>query len=79
MLRAYDKSDYTVAIEGYVIETGLDFIISVDYNRFKEIFQQQRSRNKVRKKVKAETKIEKAEAKADEKSAPPVKANENAK
>ena len=38
MLRAYRKNDYTGAIEGYVIETGIGFIISVDYNKFKEIF-----------------------------------------
>ncbi len=34
------KNDNTGTIEGYVIETGLGFIISVDYNRFKEIFSQ---------------------------------------
>jgi hypothetical protein len=30
-------------IEGYVIETGTGFIITIDYNRFREIFE---SKNK---------------------------------
>ena len=38
LLRAYRKNDYQGIIEGYVIETGLGFIINVDYNDFKEIF-----------------------------------------
>lgn len=38
MLRAYRKNDYTGAIEGYVIETGVGFIISVDYNKLRQIF-----------------------------------------
>ena len=38
MLRAYRKNDYEGAIEGYVIETGLGFIISVDYNKFSQLF-----------------------------------------
>lgn len=79
MLRAYRKNDYTGAIEGYVIETGVGFIISVDYNRFKEILQQRRSNKNLRKKEKTENKIEKAEAKTEEKSAPPVKENEDGK
>ncbi|MBA2248747.1 MAG: translocation/assembly module TamB, partial [Chitinophagaceae bacterium] len=43
MLRAYRKNDYSGAIEGYVIETGLGFIISVDYNKFRQIFQRRRA------------------------------------
>jgi len=38
MLRVYRKNDYTGEIEGYVIETGVGFVISVDFNKFKEIF-----------------------------------------
>ena len=44
MLRAYRKNDYTDAIEGYVIETGLSFIISVDYNKFRQIFLSKKQR-----------------------------------
>ncbi|MBA2562622.1 MAG: translocation/assembly module TamB, partial [Chitinophagaceae bacterium] len=38
MLRAYRKNDYEGAIEGYVIETGLGFIISVDFSRWSQLF-----------------------------------------
>ncbi|HUZ60977.1 MAG TPA: translocation/assembly module TamB domain-containing protein [Hanamia sp.] len=55
MLRAYRKNDYTDVIQGYVIETGIGFIISVDYNKFKEIFstkEQRRKKREIRKKNK---------------------------
>ena len=48
MLRAYRKNDYTDIIEGYVIETGVGFIISVDYNKFKELFTTKERRRKKR-------------------------------
>ena len=38
LLRAYRKNLYEGVIEGYVIETGVGFKISIDYNKFKEIF-----------------------------------------
>lgn len=42
LLRGYRKNDYEAIVEGYVIETGLKFIISVDYNKFKEIFKKRK-------------------------------------
>ena len=39
MLRAYRKNDYQVALQGQIIETGLGFIITLDYDRFREIFE----------------------------------------
>jgi hypothetical protein len=42
MLRAYRKNEYQGVIDGYIVETGLGFIITLDYNRFKEIFQQKK-------------------------------------
>lgn len=50
MLRAYRKNDYTGELDGYVIETGLGFIISIDYNHFKQIFQSKKAREKARNK-----------------------------
>ncbi len=38
MLRGYRKNEYEGEIEGYIVETGLNFIITLDYNRFSEIF-----------------------------------------
>ncbi len=48
VLHAYRKNDYTDIIEGYVIETGIGFIISVDYNKFKEFFTTKEQRKKKR-------------------------------
>ncbi|WP_421827803.1 translocation/assembly module TamB domain-containing protein [Larkinella sp.] len=38
MMRGYRKSDYQAVLEGYVIETGIGFVITVDYNQLSEIF-----------------------------------------
>lgn len=38
MLRAYRKNDYQVALQGQIIETGVGFIITLDYDKFREIF-----------------------------------------
>jgi hypothetical protein len=46
LLRAYRQDQYRVAVEGQVIETGLSFILSMDYNRFREIFKRQSTENK---------------------------------
>ena len=42
VLRAYRKNEYQIALHGQVIETGIGFVITVDYDQFKEIFQKQR-------------------------------------
>ncbi|WP_322544975.1 translocation/assembly module TamB domain-containing protein [Elizabethkingia miricola] len=39
MLRAYRKNDYQVALQGQIVETGVGFIITLDYDKFREIFQ----------------------------------------
>ncbi|KMQ67217.1 cell envelope biogenesis protein AsmA [Chryseobacterium sp. FH2] len=39
MLRAYRKDEYQVALQGQIIETGVGFIITLDYDKFREIFQ----------------------------------------
>ena len=39
MLRAYRKNDYQVALQGQIIETGVGFIITLDYDKFREIFE----------------------------------------
>ncbi|MBZ4041334.1 translocation/assembly module TamB domain-containing protein [Flavobacterium hibisci] len=38
MLRAYRKNEYQVAVEGQVVETGIAFIITMSYNKFRELF-----------------------------------------
>lgn len=38
MLRAYRKDEYQVALQGQIIETGVGFIITLDYDQFRDIF-----------------------------------------
>jgi hypothetical protein len=38
MVRAYRKNQYQAVIEGQVVETGVSFILTFDYNKFREIF-----------------------------------------
>ena len=64
MLRAYRKNEYQGVVEGYLIETGVGFIITLDYNKFKEIFVRNTEEDKNRKKIEKENKKnEKIEAK----------------
>ena len=37
-IRAYRKNLYQVALQGQVIETGIGFVITMDYNKFEELF-----------------------------------------
>ena len=45
-LRAYRRNQNEGVVEGQIIETGLGFALVVDYNKFREIFQKRRNRNK---------------------------------
>lgn len=38
MVRAYRKNEYQVAIQGEIVETGVVFIITMEYNKFRELF-----------------------------------------
>src|SRR5690606_20942891 len=38
MVRAYRKNQYEMALQGQVVETGVAFVITTDYNRFRELF-----------------------------------------
>ncbi len=61
LLRAYQKNEYQVALQGQVIETGVGFVINLDYNKFKEIFRnadKERRRRRAAEKA-AKEKIEK--------------------
>ncbi|AWG22440.1 hypothetical protein FFWV33_13355 [Flavobacterium faecale] len=53
-VRAYRKNNYQVALQGQVVETGVAFIITMNYNKFKELFQtkQRTDKNKENRKPK---------------------------
>jgi len=73
-VRAYRKNEYQVALQGQVIETGVAFVITMDYNKFRELFhrsaeeKEQRAREKERKaREKEEEKRKEAEEAQKEK------------
>ena len=41
-LRAYRKNEYFGVVDGYIIETGLRFIITLDYDRFVDLFRRKK-------------------------------------
>ncbi len=67
LLRAYRKNDYDNVIEGYVIETGIGFIITMDYNQFKEFFENRKKRNKNQKNNSKATKQDEQKVSGDTK------------
>jgi hypothetical protein len=38
LVRAYKKTQFEVILDGYVIETGLAFIVTLNYDKFRELF-----------------------------------------
>lgn len=45
-LKAYRINKYQVALQGQVVETGVAFVITLDYNEFKELFQKVKAEKK---------------------------------
>jgi translocation and assembly module TamB len=43
MLRFYRKNQYEGIVDGYIIEAGISFLITVDYNRFVELFRKRKN------------------------------------
>ena len=48
-MRAYRINKYQVALQGEVVETGIAFIITLDYNKFKELFGKSKARKAAKK------------------------------
>jgi hypothetical protein len=48
-IRVYRINKYQVALQGEVVETGIAFIITLDYNKFKELFNKSKARKAARK------------------------------
>ena len=48
MLRSYNKDQLEVILDGYVVETGLAFIITMDYDKYNELFIQQSKKENIR-------------------------------
>ncbi|HEX8576881.1 MAG TPA: translocation/assembly module TamB domain-containing protein [Flavobacterium sp.] len=48
-LRAYRKNQYQVALQGQVVETGVAFTITINYNKFRELFHRSKNENQSKK------------------------------
>jgi hypothetical protein len=55
LLRFYRTNEYEGLVDGYVIESGIGFIIKVDYNRFREIFRNRKIKREIRRSEKEQT------------------------
>ena len=42
-IRFFRKNEYEGIVEGHIIETGLSFLISVDYDRFRELLRRKKN------------------------------------
>ncbi|MBB4804485.1 hypothetical protein HNP37_004577 [Flavobacterium nitrogenifigens] len=65
MVRAYRKNQYQVAVEGQVIETGVAFVITMSYNKFRELFHRTEEEKQLIKEEKIRKEKEKQKKKAD--------------
>ena len=65
MVRAYRKNEYQVAIAGQVVETGVAFILTMSYNKFRELYH----RSEADKAMLEKEKIRKEKAKLKKKQA----------
>jgi hypothetical protein len=50
MLRTYSKNKYEGVVEGQIMETGITFIFTVEYDKFKEMFRKSTGTDAVKKK-----------------------------
>lgn len=64
-IRGYRKNEYEGVVEGQVVETGLTFIYTLDYDHFKELFAK-RDKN-LKKKIKEQKKDAREEKKEQQK------------
>ncbi len=51
-LHAYRRNQYQVSLQGQVVETGLGFVLSMDYDKFRELFEAAKEKKKLKKEAK---------------------------
>ncbi len=49
MIRVYRKDQYDTVVEGQVVQTGLSFILTLDYNKLNELFKNAKEKKKNKK------------------------------
>ncbi|MEO8769939.1 MAG: translocation/assembly module TamB domain-containing protein [Ferruginibacter sp.] len=50
LLKAYSKNQFEVTVDGYVVETGLAFVLTMDYEKFNELFKVKKHKKKAKNK-----------------------------
>ncbi|WP_132055859.1 translocation/assembly module TamB domain-containing protein [Pseudocnuella soli] len=65
-LRFYRRNEYEAELLGHVIETGLGFIMTVDYNRVRQIFESTKKKEERRKQWQLQREIEALNAREQE-------------
>lgn len=45
-IRAFRKDQFEVTVDGYVVETGVAFVVTFDYDKFNELFKKKKKRTK---------------------------------
>jgi hypothetical protein len=66
-VRAYRKNDYQVALQGQVVETGVAFIITFNYDQFRELFHRSEEQKQAIATAQEQEKRDKAKEKVREK------------
>jgi hypothetical protein len=44
LLKAYRKNQFEVVLDGYVVETGVGFVVTLDYDKFTELFRKNKKK-----------------------------------
>ncbi len=44
LLKAYRKNQFEVVLDGYVVETGVGFVVTLDYDKFNELFRRNKKK-----------------------------------
>ncbi|AEW02073.1 protein of unknown function DUF490 [Niastella koreensis GR20-10] len=71
MIRGYRKNEYEGAIDGYVIETGVGFIITLDYNKFRNLFLGKKGREERRQRIQRAKELDQQLQQQQQKQTPP--------
>jgi hypothetical protein len=66
MIRVYQENDDEIEVQRQVVETGVSFILSFDYDKFNEIFKGRKEAKRVRKINKEITKQDEAQKQQQE-------------
>lgn len=69
ILRAYRKNQYEGVIEGQVVRTGVGFVFTFDYDRFKDAFRTAKENRAINKTQRKEQRAERKRKEAEEKAA----------